>query len=39
MEGKSEDGGGHHVGGIRLVLLTDSDNYCDEVVLELNRKV
>ncbi len=31
MEAESEGGGCNHGGGILLMMLTDSDNYCDKM--------
>jgi hypothetical protein len=38
VEAESEGGGCNHGGGILLMILTDSDNYCDIIVTELNQK-
>ena len=36
MEAESEGGGNNRGGGIPLMMLLDSDNYCDKIVIELN---
>ena len=38
LENESEGGASNHGCGIRLMMLTDSDNYCDKIVIELNQK-
>ncbi len=38
MEAESESGGSNYGGDILLMMLTDSDNYSDKIVIELNQK-